>query len=132
MRSEGMKKLMVYTISKKQENNREDNRDLVTIDRVGSAAGNIGPLVLLASGNKLESKSLETFDIKGHPPGSKIIMTPSAYLDYVAWIHRVTIIFKGIHTMSVICDYPDWWVMLSINGYYSHINVHESLKVFSE
>ena len=34
--------------------------------------------------------------------------------------------------MSVICDHPDWWVMLLLNGYSSHSNVNESLKLFIE
>ena len=59
--SEGTEKLIVDTIRKKQENKREENRDLVTIDRVGNAAGNIGPLILLGSGNKLDSKAIKTF-----------------------------------------------------------------------
>ena len=130
--SEGTEKLIVDTIRKKQENKREENKDLVTIDRVGIAAGNIGPLILLASGNKLDSKAIKNLYRKGHPPVSTLIMTPSDYLDNVSWIHRVTIIFKGIHTISVICDYPDLWVMLSLNVYYSHTNMDESLKLFSE
>ena len=48
-----------------------------------NAAGNSGPLILLASGEKLESKSLKNLDIKGRPPVSTVIMTPSAYMTNV-------------------------------------------------
>ena len=50
----------------------------------------------------------------------------------VAWIQLVPILCNIISVMPVICDHPDWWVMLLLGVYSSHINVHESLKVFSE
>ena len=59
-------------------------------------------------------------------------MTPSDYTNDVTWIFIVPIICKGICTMFVKCDHPDWWGMLSLDGYYSHINVRESLEVFSK
>ena len=50
----------------------------------------------------------------------------------VAYIQLVPIICKGISAIPVMCDHPDWWVMLTLDGYYIHINVHESLKLFAE
>ena len=76
---------------KKQEKNREDNRYLITIFRMGNAADNSSPLIFLAAGKKLESKALKKLDRKGHPPGYTVILTPSAYMTDVAWIQLVNI-----------------------------------------
>ena len=59
-------------------------------------------------------------------------MTPIIYMTDVAWIQLVPIILKVIHEMPGIFDHPHWWVMLLLDGYYSHIKVHKSLKVFPE
>ena len=119
------KKLIGDASRKKQENNREDNRDLITIVWVGNAACNSGPMILLASGKKLESKALKNLDRKDHPPGHTFTITPIAYMTNMACIQLVPVICKGIRTMPVICDHPYWWVMLSLDEYYSHINMHD-------
>jgi hypothetical protein len=132
MGSEGVLKVIGDRSRKKHEKNVDDNRDSITIVRVGNAAGNNGPLIFLATGKKLENRALRNLDRKGHPAGSKVVMTPSAYMTDEAWKELVPTLCKGIRAMPVICDHPDWWLMLSLDGFSSHINVHESLKVFAE
>ena len=34
--------------------------------------------------------------------------------------------------MDEICDHPNWWVMLSLNGFTSHVNVEDSHIIFAE
>ena len=97
-----------------------------------NAAGNCGPLIFLDDEKKLESKALKQIDRKGHPPGSTVIILPSAYMNDVAWIQLVPIICKGICAMPVISYRIYWLVMMSLDGNSSHINVHESLKVVAE
>ena len=99
---------------------------------MGNASGNSVPLIFLADGKKLESKAIKNLDRKGRLTGSTVIMTPRYYMTNVAWIQLAPIVCKGVCYMTVIFDHPDWWVMLSLDGYYIHINVHELLKVFAE
>jgi hypothetical protein len=42
------------------------------------------------------------------------------------------IIAKGIRVMPIICDYPDWWVSLSLDGYGSHVNIAEANQIFTD
>ena len=89
-----------------------------------NAVSNSGSLIFLAAGKKIERKALKNLDIKGHPTGSTVIMTPSDYMTDVACIQLVPILCKIIRAMPVIYDHEYWWVMMSLNGYYSHSNVH--------
>ena len=34
--------------------------------------------------------------------------------------------------VHVICDHPDWWCVLSIEGFTGHLNVVEALNTFAE
>ena len=121
---EGTTKVIEDARRKKQEKNRE-NVYSISIVRVGNAAGNSGPLIFHANGKKLESKALKSLDRKDHPPGHTFTITPIAYMTNMACIQLVPVICKGIRTMPVICDHPYWWVMLSLDEYYSHINMHD-------
>jgi hypothetical protein len=35
-------------------------------------------------------------------------------------------------TKELIKDYPEWWVVLTLDGFSSHFNVPEALEVFCE
>ena len=34
--------------------------------------------------------------------------------------------------MDVICDHPDWWVLLSLNGFGLHVKVLDTHRIFAE
>lgn len=48
-----------------------------------------------------------------------------------AWHNIAPKLCKDIREMEVICDHADWWVVLSINGFGSHLD-NESLQIFSD
>ena len=132
MASEGVIRVIGNIKKKKQEKNTSDSRDSVTCVRIGSAGGTEGPRVYLGSGQKLQYKSLKDFR-KNHksPPGSHIKMTPSAYMTDQAWREIVHDMCKGIRAMPKIEDHKDWWCLLSLDGFGSHLDA-SALEIFAE
>jgi hypothetical protein len=118
---------------KKHEKNMDDARDSITIIRIGSSAGKSGPWIFLLKGKKkLERRSLMDLPRDyGAPPGSFVIMTPNAYLNDETWIEIAPRLAKGIRSMEVIEQHPDWWVLMSLDGYGSHLQP-KALVVFAE
>ena len=43
---------------------------------------------------------------------------------------KKTKILKGICELPIVKEHPDWWVALTLDGYGSHVNVHESIEIF--
>ena len=37
---------------------------------------------------------------------------------------------KGIRSMPVICEHPDWWSVVIFDGFSSHVTVVSALQVF--
>lgn len=101
MASDGNLKVIADGSRKKQEKNSDDNRDSITIVRVGNAAGNAGPQIYLAKGKSLPHKQLKQIEKLGATKGSKIIMTPSAYMTDEAWANAAPSIAEGIRKMPV-------------------------------
>lgn len=58
-------------------------------------------------------------------------MTPNAYMTDEAWREIVPHLCKGIRAMEKIRDHPDFWVVLSLDGFGIHLD-SESLLVFNE
>jgi hypothetical protein len=68
---------------KQHMKNSDDLRVSITAMRVGAAAGTTGPMIFLANGKKMTSRSLSDYNLidkHGSPPGSTVIMTPSGYM----------------------------------------------------
>jgi hypothetical protein len=65
------------------------------------------------------------------PPGSHIVMTPSAYMTDEAWIEMAERVALGIRCMPKIEDHGDWWCLLSVDGFGSHLKT-EALETFAK
>ena len=39
---------------------------------------------------------------------------------------------KSIRRQEIICDHPDWWVLISLDGFTSHVNVLNAHEIFAE
>ena len=48
------------------------------------------------------------------------------------WVIAAKQLSKGIRAMPVVRDYPQWWFMLTCDGFGSHVNVPEALQVFTD
>jgi hypothetical protein len=118
---------------KKHEKTTQDNRDSVTIVCIGSASGETGPWIFLLKGKKeLEwNHPLRKLDFPGVPAGSKVIMTPNAYMTNEVWIKLTPFIANGIRKMPVIKDHPDWMVCMTLDGFGSHL-LPEALQAFTD
>jgi hypothetical protein len=117
----------------KHKKNIDDSRDSITIICIGSVAGTEGPQIYLAKGKTDVPKSLRNIKKKSYsaPPGSVVVMTPNGYLTDVTWNQLAPIIAAGIRNMPVIKDHPDWIVVLSLDGFGSHLQP-EALQVFAK
>ncbi len=135
MASEGTLRVVGSSKKKKQEKNSSDSRDSITIVRIGSAAGTEGPRIFLAKGKSLKTHPSLTPDkfTKNYksPPGSHVVMTPSAYMTDEAWIEMSERVALGIRCMPKIKDHGDWWCLLSVDGFGSHLKT-EALQTFAK
>ena len=66
------------------------------------------------------------------PLHSKVIMTPNAFMTHDAWLELVPTLCKSLRSMEVICDHPDWWIIVSLDGFGSHVDVHEAHMIFAK
>jgi hypothetical protein len=135
MASEGTVKVLGNKNKMKQEKNTNDSRDSITALRIGSAAGEEGPRVFLIVGKSLDNhptlkigKFAKTYQA---PPGSHVVPTPSAYMTDTVWIDMSEPVAKGIQAMSVIKNHPEWWSLLPLDGYGSHLKA-KALETFAK
>ena len=53
------------------------------------------------------------------------------YLLFAVFFHFFTNLYK-IYAFQIIKDHPEWWVVLSLNGYGSHRNVLSAMQCFHD
>ena len=94
----------------------DDNRQSITIVRVGNAEGCQGPQIYLAAGKSIEAKVLKDLQKNcGAPRHSQVIMTPTAYMTDVAWEQCALVLAKGIRDMEVTlvdCCYSSYLIFI--------------------
>jgi hypothetical protein len=130
--SEGELHIIGSRGKKKHEKNVADSRESITTVRVGSSANGDGPRFFLAKGKEIELETFRHFTVNyTAPPGSKVIMTPNAYMTDEAWMELVPHLCRGIRQMDVIKDLANLWVVLSLDGFGSHLEA-SALLLFEE
>ena len=118
---------------KKHKKNASDSGQSITIVRVGSAAGVEGPGIFLAKGVELTTELMlkKNFArIHKAPIVSFVEMTPNGYMKNKVWMKIVRHLCDGIRAMEGIKNHPDWWIVLSLDGFGSHL-MGKSLKEFT-
>ena len=130
--SDGTIKVVGSVTKSKTEKIMEDCRASITVLRTGAAGGFSGPWIFLAAGKKYGCHpSLKNMDNKPDvPPYSKVFMTPTAYMTDSVYAEIAPELAAGIRKMPHICEHPDWWVVVSLDGFGSHVNVHEAQQAF--
>ena len=99
-------KIIGSKYKRKHEKNTSDCRDSITVVRVGSSANVDGPRFYLAKGKEIELNSFKNFTNSFNAPeGSRVVMTPSAYMTDEAWREVVPDLCKGIRCMEGIRDH---------------------------
>ena len=118
---------------KKHEKTICDNKESITIVRIGSAAGDTGPWLFLIKKKSELDKNSPLHNLRKNylqvPLCSKVVPTSNAYMTNEVWCSLAPIIAKGFRGMPVIKDHPDWKVCLTLDGYASHL-VPSALKHF--
>ena len=61
-----------------------------------------------------------------------MILNKSAYMDDETWVSVVQAMAPGIRQMPVIRDHPDWELLLTLDGFKSHVNVQETMTIWSQ
>ncbi len=123
-------KIIGSKYKRKHEKNTSDCRDSIAIVQVGSAANVDGHRFYLAKGKEIEFNSFKNFaDSYNAPKGSRVIMTPNAYMTDEAWQELVPYLCMGIRSMNGVHDHPNFWVVLSLDRFGSHLN-SDALLVF--
>jgi len=94
-----------------------------------------GPHIFLAKGVELTAESMPK-KIFAHihckaPIGSFVEMTPNAYMTNEVWMKIIPHLCDGIRAMEGITNHPDWWIVLSLDGFGNHL-VGKSLEEFSK
>ena len=130
--ADGSVKVIASSEKKKTEKISEDCRSSITSLRIGMASGIQGPFTFLAKGVKNDRPALNKVLQKRCPEGSRIVMTPNAYMNDEVYERIVPDLCKGIRQMPVIKDYPNWWVAITLDGFGSHVNVHSTQQIFSD
>jgi hypothetical protein len=134
--ADGKVKVIASSDKKKTEKITDDCRSSITSVRVGFASGDEGPYIFLAKGQEIQRASLKgdlsKSSVVDAPVGSCVVMSPNAYMTDEVYLKLVTPLCHGIRQMPVIKDHPDWWVILSMDGFGSHVNVHEAQEIFTE
>jgi len=116
---------------KKTEKNVDDSRTSATSLRIGLTSGNQGQYTFLAKGTQMDRPIITKLLREQCPKGSQVIMTPSAYMTDEAYLALVPEFAKGIWSMEVVKDYPDWWITITCDGFGSHI-IDRANKLFAQ
>jgi len=106
--SDGSVRVVASASKKKTEKNTDDSRASIASLRIGLASGEQGPFTFLAKGTRMDRKSISNLLKERCPPGSQVVMAPSAYMTDETWLKLVPVFAKGIRSMKVIKNHPDW------------------------
>ena len=66
------------------------------------------------------------------PEGSEVFTTPHEFMSDEAWLEIITKFFNSIWRQGIIWDHSDWWVLFSLDGFTSHVNVLNAHEIFAE
>ena len=131
MGSDGTVKVIGAASKSKTEKIMSDCRASITVLRTGAAGGSSGPWIFLAAGKEITCPSLRNICKRnGVPPNSRIFMTPSAYMTDCVYAEIAPALADGIRKMPFICEHPSWWVVVCLDGFGSHVNVHVAQEAF--
>ena len=136
MASMGSTHIIGAKAKKKHEKNESDSRISITTVECGSAAGADGPSMYLMKGDKMPKTYKALFDDRkwlerhGAPRNSFCVLTPAAFMTNAAWDESAEELARGIRQMPVIKDHPNYWVILHLDGFKSHVMTYAAQMMF--
>jgi hypothetical protein len=129
--------IIASSTKRKTEKITDDCRASITSVRCGMASGKEGPYIFLAKGQKIRRPSLKG-DISKSSPVSQVAHWLLCYHvsqcihDNEVYLKLVPSLCKGFRQMPVNKEHPTWWVVLTMDGFGSHNNVHKAQEIFSQ
>ena len=117
----------------KHEKITDNNRDSISSFRAGSLPGADGPHIYMTKGVKVDMENLRVDFAKKHnaPLRLGVYATPNAYLNDKTWRKMSPAFCKGICMMPVVRDYPDLCIVMTLDGFASHLD-SVALLIFSK
>ena len=81
---------------------------------------------------KKERKSLKDLPklSAGIPRGIRVVIMLNAFMTDKARLEIAHHPVDVIHTLTIICDHRNWWVVLSLDLFGSHFKFHLAQRVF--
>jgi len=58
-------------------------------------------------------------------------MNKSGYMTNDMWVEVVKRPCKGLRALPVVSDHPKWWILVSLDGFASHVNRKEANEIFT-
>lgn len=97
-------------------------RTTITTLKCGLADGQTGPVIFLMNGKEKKPGFDDETLVKtyGLPAGSTVMMTESGFMTDEAFDLAAPKLAAGIRALRVVRDHPDWWLLLSGDGFHAH------------
>ena len=129
--SGGTAKVLGEKGKQKHEKILHDSRVSITIVRCAAAGGATGPTNFCLEGTKVKPGYTSDFlQRHGAAPGSSIVMTPTAFMTEQAWVEMAEVRAKGMRSMPVIKDHPEYWLVEVLDGYAAHFSSPIALDIY--
>jgi len=127
--------ILVYCekAARKHEKISQDSRCSTTLLRLGNAAGYQGATIILCKGKQRKQGFTDAFlEQHGMTRGSTVLMTESAFMTDEAWAKCMPILIKSMREEPVVAKHPTWRVTCTMDGFISHHNKLEPMRMAAE
>lgn len=107
--------------------NTGTSRVSITTVHTGFASGAICSSMYLMTGAEIPPSLEPLFgsstwlEAQGAPPGSFCVMTETAFMTDKIWDKAAPLLASNIRSMPAVKDHPNWWVVLHLDGFKSHV-----------
>lgn len=118
---------------RKHQRTSASSRTKITAFRGGSAAGASTASAFLMAGKKPKEgfEDNHVLEAAGAPPGSIVVMTEGAYMNDNAMYPASEAICKSIRSHSVVRCFPSVPVVLTMDGFTSHIKLIPVMELYT-
>lgn len=97
-------------------------RTTISTLKCGLADGQTGPVIFILEGKEIRH-GFEDNQLVEHymlPEGSTVVMTASGFMTDDAFNIVAPKLAKGLRALKNVQDHPDWWMILTGDGFHSH------------
>ena len=129
----GATKVVASKYFKKQQINKDNNCSTITISRCDLASGADCPQLYFFKAEKIDLDTFKGYLSRKHsaPTGLQVTATPNSHTNDKVWNEMSKCFAANLHDIPIVCDYPDLWMVLTIDGFGSNLK-YKALKVFAD